>query len=95
MGDSKFDWDDANRNHLADHDITPEEVLRGRCVEELQEPVKGDERILALGVTAKGRFLAIAHTKRAGKIRPITGWDMTKKELRKYVQELQNNETRL
>ena len=45
MGDGKFDWDEANRNHLAEHDITlqeAEEVLSGFCVEDEQEPVEGE-----------------------------------------------------
>jgi uncharacterized DUF497 family protein len=91
LGDQKFDWNDANRDHLAEHNITPqeaEEVLLGFCAEDEQEPVEGEPRTLALGVTVQGRFLAIAYTERDKKIRPITGWDMTKKELRKYVEEL-------
>lgn len=91
MDDFKFDWDDENRNHLADHHITPEEaeeVLTGPTSEEAQEPVHGEERTLAYGVTARGRFLAVAYTERATKIRPITGWDMNKRELRNYVKAI-------
>ncbi len=91
MGDQRFDWDDANRAHLAEHGITSqegEEVSLGFCVEDEQAPVEGEPRTIAHGVTAKGRFLTIAYTERNGKIRPITGWEMTKRELRNNVREL-------
>jgi len=58
-----FDWDDANQNHLARHKVTPqeaEEVVLGDPLDiELQtaEGSGGEERILHVGETRKGRIL--------------------------------------
>ena len=90
----KFDWDGANRNHLAAHRIAPEEVeevFSRFYVEDAPEPVDGEERILAHGTTAKGRFLTIAFTERKQKIGPVTGWDMEPKDVALYVEELNKN----
>ena len=54
----EFDWDDANRNHLARHDVTPqeaEEVVLGDPLDiELQTAEGGgEERVLHVGRHAK------------------------------------------
>lgn len=98
MSNRSFDWDDANRKHLARHKITPEEaeeVFSRFYAERTQEPVKGEPRYQALGTTAKGRPLTIAYTERDKNIRPITGWDMKREELEFYVEELYRQTTEI
>ena len=73
-------WDEANIEHIARHDVSPEEVeqacriqpkvRRGRC-----------GRYLVLGRTAEGRYLLVvlAYLGR-GEARPITARGMDRKE---------------
>jgi uncharacterized DUF497 family protein len=76
-----FDWDAANRNHLARHGVTPqeaEEVVLGDPLDiELQtaEGSGGEERILHVGETRKGRILELVSTWRGGKARILSAWD--------------------
>ena len=91
MSDFKFQWDQANINHLADHGITPseaEQVFSRFFVERVTDLVDGEECYQALGQTDKGRYLLIAFTERGEYIRPITGWDMKLEEYAEYVQRL-------
>ena len=59
----EFDWDDANRDHLALHNVTAEEaqqaILDPHAV--LLEIQSGDEeeRTKALGITSGGRILVV------------------------------------
>src|ERR1039458_7531400 len=84
-----FDWDDANRNHLARHDVTPqeaEEVLLGDPLDTELQIVEGsgeEERLLQLGETAKGRILQLLTTWRGGRVRVISPWDAPK-QLKTY-----------
>ena len=73
-----FDWDDANQNHLARHDVTPQEaeevILGGPLYSELQ-PAEGsgeEERLLQLGETARGRIPQLLTTWRSGRVRVIS-----------------------
>jgi uncharacterized DUF497 family protein len=77
----EFQWDDANRHHLASHDVTPEEaeqaILDHHAVL-LEIQIGGDEeRTKALGMTATGRILAVVFTLRGDAIRPITAYPAT------------------
>jgi hypothetical protein len=71
----EFDWDEANRNHLTKHDVTPqeaEEVVLGDPLDTELQIVEGsgeEERLLQLGETAKGRILQLLTTWRGGKVR--------------------------
>src|ERR1017187_843417 len=75
---SEFDWDDANRDHLALHNVAPEEaqqaILDPHAV--LVEIQSGDEeeRTKALGITSGGRILAVVFTFRGEAIRPVTAY---------------------
>jgi uncharacterized DUF497 family protein len=91
MGDLKFDWDDKNVSHLGRHRITPlevEELFSRHPVFKFTDPVDGEERLLAYGVTARARLLTIAFTERRNLIRPITGWDMTRQESKTYAPQI-------
>jgi len=87
----KFQWDQANTEHIAPHAITPQEVREvfSRIYAEVPtDPVDGEDRYWAIGTTARGRHLTIAFTERGEYTRPITGWEMTPEELEIYVEEL-------
>lgn len=80
MDELSFDWDAANREHVARHDVTPqeaEEVILGEPLDmELQVEESSEEaRILVLGETAAGRILQLVVTHRGNNIRVISGWD--------------------
>jgi uncharacterized DUF497 family protein len=92
-----FDWNDANSKHIEKHDVTPEEA------EEIfyQEPQiivydKGhsvhEMRYSFQGHTKEGRWLTIIFTfrgKHNEKIRVISARDQSKKERKKYQEEIE------
>ena len=73
-----FDWDDANRNHLARHDVRPEEaeqaILDPRALLLEIEVSRGEDRTKAVGMTASGRVLAVVFTLPGEAVRPITAY---------------------
>jgi len=81
-----FDWDNRNIEHIARHNVTPdeaEEVFLGALFR------KGREgKLLVYGVTDSGRFLlVVAALKPGGVIRVVTARDMTQSERRYYLRE--------
>jgi uncharacterized DUF497 family protein len=89
-----FDWDEANRDHLARHDVTPEEaeeVVLGEPLDiemQIEEGSGKEERLLQLGETATGRILQLLTTWRGGKVRVISGWDAPKQVKTYYLAEM-------
>ena len=89
-----FDWDDANRDHLARHEVTPqeaEEVVLGDPLDiELQtaEGSGGEERILHVGETRNGRILELVSTWRYGKARIVSAWDAPRQSKLDYLAEM-------
>jgi uncharacterized DUF497 family protein len=89
-----FDWDEANRSHLARHNVTPqeaEEVVLGDPLDiELQtaEGSSGEERILHVGETRKGRILELVSTWRDGKARILSAWDAPRQSKLDYLAEM-------
>jgi uncharacterized DUF497 family protein len=89
-----FDWDEANLAHLARHDVTPqeaEEVVLGDPLDiELQtaESSGGEERILHVGETRKGRILELVSTWRGGKARILSAWDAPRQSKLDYLAEM-------
>ena len=82
---SDFEWDDGNAIHLQlGHGITPgeaEEVLVNRPL--FKRTKKG--HYAAFGPTSDGRYLTIIFAlKPKGMVRPITGWDMSRTEIKYY-----------
>jgi uncharacterized DUF497 family protein len=89
-----FDWDEANQRHLARHKVTPqeaEEVVLGDPLDiELQtaEGSGGEERILHVGETCKGRILELVSTWRGGKARILSAWDAPRQSKLDYLAEM-------
>lgn len=73
----EFDWDEANRRHLAAHNVSPtefEEVLDNEPIDLTFDQMEGEERYRSVGLTNRGRLLTIVWTIRDGKVRAITGF---------------------
>jgi uncharacterized DUF497 family protein len=88
--DPKFDWDDQNEGHLANHGVSrfdAEDVLSGNHVL-LEFQMENDEqRWIAVGATRTGRILNVVFAVRGGAIRPITGWAADKETAALYLEE--------
>ena len=90
----EFEWDEADREHIARHDVTTEEaeevVLGDPLDTELQIANGGDEeeQLLQLGETAKGRILQLVTTWRGGKVRVISAWDAPRQLKLYYLSEM-------
>jgi uncharacterized protein len=90
----RFQWDEANRKHLAQHGVTPEEaeeVILGDSLDmELQVADESDaeERLLQLGQTKAGRILQLVTTWRKGMVRVISAWDAPKQLKSCYLLEM-------
>jgi uncharacterized DUF497 family protein len=82
----EFEWDAANRRHLAEHDVQPEEaeqVLLNNPIDLERHNRNGEERIVHVGATDAGRILVAVSTFLGMKIRVITAWP-AKERLRRY-----------
>jgi uncharacterized protein len=78
---SAFDWDDANREHIARHQVVPDEaeqVIDNHPLDISVETVDGEERIASVGRTGQGRFLVVVTTLRGSKIRVVTAFTAPK-----------------
>lgn len=85
----EFEWDDANRKHIARHAIAPEEAEEAVVIEPLETAVQqheSEERVLCFGRTKAGRLLTILYTQRRGRIRVVTAYEMTKEQQRLYFE---------
>jgi uncharacterized DUF497 family protein len=96
---SQYDWDRHNKGHIAAHQVGPhevEEVLANEpiYIETRIDTKSGEERILELGHTSRGRVLFVAWTPRGDRTRPVTAFEANRKtraayERRSYEQEKQ------
>ena len=96
---SKYDWDRHNTGHIAVHRVEPhevEEVLANEpiYIETRIDTGSGEERILELGHTNRGRVLFVAWTPRGERTRPVTAFEATRKtriayERRRYEEKQQ------
>jgi hypothetical protein len=87
----EFDWDDANRDHLARHQVTAQEaeqaILDPHAILLEIESAGGEERAKAVGMTARGRVLAVVFALRGEMIRPITAYAPSPRLQALYFQE--------
>jgi len=80
-----FDWDEGNSLHLElGHGIIQEEAEEVFAVAPFfRRTKKGHYAVF--GTTSEGRYLTIVfELKPKGIARPITGWDMSRSEIRYY-----------
>jgi uncharacterized DUF497 family protein len=81
-------WDSLNTDHVADHDVMPDEV-QAACK---SKPVvrKGHKnRLFLIGITKQGRLLTVIlqPTAHEGVYRPITAYEASKTSARTYHEE--------
>ncbi|HWE87131.1 MAG TPA: BrnT family toxin [Terracidiphilus sp.] len=90
----EFDWDAANLNHTARHEVTQDEAeqaIRGDPLDiemQIADGGDGEERLLQLGETVNGRVLQLLTTWRRGKVRVISAWDAPKQLKTYYLAEM-------
>jgi len=84
-----FDWDDANRDHLALHGISMAEAEHAMLHEpyeiEIQYHEGDSQRITYIGETDPGRILIVLITWRDELMRIITAWDAPKTPKKQYL----------
>jgi uncharacterized DUF497 family protein len=81
-----FDWDEANRKHLADHGVTPseaEEVVTNDPLDLEEQFRNGEERLMQIGETNAMRILVVVTTWRGNRLRVVTAFPATP-QLRKF-----------
>ena len=77
-----FDWDDANRAHIARHGVTAgeaEQVVLGASLPLVTEERGGEDRHTELGETTEGRLLLVVWTWRRRRIRVVTAFPARRK----------------
>ena len=82
---SDFEWDEGNALHLQlEHGIEPDEAEEVFAVAPLIRRTKKGHYVV-FGPTLGGRYLTIVFERKPkGVVRPITGWDMSRAEIRYY-----------
>ncbi len=84
----EYDWDEANIEHIADHDVSPEEVEAAlRDPRRIPAPAYSTEterRFAAVGATAEGRILFVVYTQRKGMVRVVTAREAGDRYRRRY-----------
>ena len=86
----RFDWDDANINHLASHDVTSkefEQAFRNDPIRLYRTLHHRERRYAALGQTDQGRVLLFIYTKRGRKTRAITAHTAPRKLRKSYAEQ--------
>ncbi len=84
-----FDWDDANVEHIARHNVTPAEAedvffdIDNVLDEDIEHSI-AENRFIIIGKTRKKRLLYQIFTKRGNKIRVISSRNINKKEVELY-----------
>lgn len=81
-----FDWDDANRRHVAEHGVAPseaEEVVRNNPLDLEEQFRNGEDRLMQIGETDALRILVVVTTWRGNRIRVVTAFPATP-QLRKF-----------
>lgn len=83
-----FDWDDANIDHIAVHQIGPNEaeeaVLDPERVSRTASAVGGERRYAVVGATEAGRRIFVVFIRRSSAIRVVSARDASENEKRNY-----------
>ena len=93
--DLAFDWDAANRAHIASHEVSPEEaeqVIENDPLDIDAETVEGEDRIASIGRTNQGRFLVVVTTLRGPRLRVVTAFPAPKSLIDIYFIQKGNGE---
>lgn len=84
-----FEWDDANIEHIAQHNVLPSEAEdlffdTNNVLDKDIEHSISEDRFIIIGKTKEERLLYQIFTKRGNKIRIISARDINKKEVQLY-----------
>ena len=83
-----LDWDDENIEHIARHNVNPEEVEDVCFRAHISEKAAGQRYILS-GQSTDGRYLnVVVERVRKGLFRPITAFEMSENYKRSYRKRL-------
>lgn len=84
MKTASFEWDQRNIDHLADHEVEPDEA---EAVLD-NDPLilrTGDGKYLAYGQTDEGRYLLVVFVRKPGPlVQVITARDLTDAEKKRF-----------
>ena len=88
MNIGQLEWDDENIQHIARHNVNPEEVEDVSFGVHLSRR-ENDRRYVLSGQTAAGRYLVVV-VEEVGKglFRPITAFEMSESYKRRYRKRL-------
>jgi uncharacterized DUF497 family protein len=84
----EFDWDHENIEHIAEHDVTTDEVefaLNGVTLDVEYQDWHEEERFAEIGVTAQGRYLVVWTTWRGSLLRVVTAYDAPLDLVKEYL----------
>lgn len=87
-----FEWDDANIEHIAQHNVLPSEAEdlffdTNNVLDKDIEHSISEDRFIIIGKTKEERLLYQIFTKRRNKIRVISARDINKKEVKLYEEK--------
>lgn len=87
-----FEWDDANIEHIAQHNVLPSEAEdlffdTNNVLDKDIEHSISEDRFIIIGKTKEERLLYQIFTKRGNKIRVISARDINKKEVKLYEEK--------
>jgi uncharacterized protein len=86
----RFDWDEANVEHIARHGVTREEaeqVIDNGPLELKPQVIEGEERFPNVGLTDAGRWLVVVLAERGSKARVVTAFEADRNLIALYVRE--------
>lgn len=78
--DLAFDWDDANLDHIARHQVSSDEAeqIIDNDPLDFDPRLQWEERTPSIGRTDRGRFLVVITTLRDSRIRVVTAFPVPK-----------------
>ncbi len=84
MRNARFEWDELNLDHIAQHNVDPDEAEAVLDNSPLFLRTT-DDKYLAYGQTDEGRFLLVVFVRKSGVIvRVVTARDLTDGEKKQY-----------
>jgi uncharacterized DUF497 family protein len=90
MNDALFEWDSANIDHIAEHDVAPEEaeeaILGDPLEAGFEKSADGEDRWTYVGETVEDRFLQVVITMRGERIRVVTAFEPIRRFKLLYMQ---------
>ena len=84
----RFDWDQANTQHVVSHHVTPEEVEQVFANDEMDidyDVIGGEERWTVLGETDRMMVLIVVFTMRDELLRTVTAFEASARVRTEYL----------